>query len=233
MGDRAAVVTGGAGAIGAAIAGTLESLGYRTAAIDREGDLDGDLVCDLSAEQEVRRVARAALRLLGRVDVLVHAAAAFDQAPLADVDLASWRHVQAVNVEAALVLAQELAPDMASRGWGRIVHVVSDTVWRPASPSMLAYTTSKAALIGLTRTLALALGPDGVTVNAVAPGLTRTPAAEAGVPADAFEEVRSRQAVPRTLVPDDVAGVVAFLASDEAAAITGQTISADGGLVMR
>jgi 3-oxoacyl-[acyl-carrier protein] reductase len=92
---------------------------------------------------------------------------------------------------------------------------------------------SEAELIGVARCLARSFGRHGITVNCVAPGLTRTPAAEAGMPPKAFEEVRSRQAVQRSLVPEDVAGVIAFLASDAAAAITGQTICTDGGLILR
>jgi 3-oxoacyl-[acyl-carrier protein] reductase len=98
---------------------------------------------------------------------------------------------------------------------------------------MLAYVTSKAALVGLARTLAVTLGADGITVNCVAPGLTRTPAAEAGIPAEAFAEVQRRQALKRPLVPADVAGTVAFAVSDTAAALTGQTLCVDGGLVLR
>jgi 3-oxoacyl-[acyl-carrier protein] reductase len=219
--ERVAVVTGGAGAIGGAIVSALAAAGRRTVVLDRAE-------CDLADADDVRRAARA----VGRCDVLVHSAAAFDQAGLHDVDLATWRRVQAVNVESVLLLAQAFAPGMAERRWGRIVNVVSDTVFAPPSGELLAYTTSKAALIGLTRVLAVALGRDGITVNAVAPGLTRTPAAAHGIPAAEFDAVVARQAVPRPLVPDDVAGTVAFLASDAAGALTGQTLCVDGGFVL-
>jgi NAD(P)-dependent dehydrogenase (short-subunit alcohol dehydrogenase family) len=165
--------------------------------------------------------------------VLVHAAAAFDRATLAGLELADWRRVQAVNVESALLLAQAFAPGMKDNSFGRIVNVVSDTVWEPPAPDMLAYVTSKAALIGLTRALAKALGPDGIAAAAVAPGLTKTPAAEADIPREAFAAVLARQALPRSLVPGDVAQTVAFLASDAGAALTGQVLCVDGGLLMR
>jgi NAD(P)-dependent dehydrogenase (short-subunit alcohol dehydrogenase family) len=137
--ERIAVVTGGAGAIGGAIVAALAQAGRRTVVLDREH-------CDLADAADVRRAAAE----IGHADVLVHAAAAFDQAALPDVDLDTWRRVQAVNVEAALLLAQAFAPGMASNGWGRIVNVVSDTIWSPPSPALLAYVTSKAALVGQT-----------------------------------------------------------------------------------
>lgn len=228
--QRIAAVTGGAGAIGAACVRALADSGHRVAVIDREGP---DPPTDLASEAQARAAARGVLERHDRCDVLVHAAATFAQATLADLDLETWRHVQAVNVEAALWLAQELVPGMIERGFGRLVFVASDTVWSPPGPELLPYVASKAALIGVARSLARALGADGITVNCVAPGLTRTPAAEAGMPATAFTAVRAAQALPRTLVPEDVAGVVAFVASDAAAAITGQTLCADGGLVLR
>ncbi len=227
--DRVAVITGGAGAIGGAIAAELASCGHAVAVLD----LAGDPPVDLSHADQVHAAAAAVLRAHGRCDVLVHAAAAFDRADLAAVDLAAWRHVQAVNVESALLLTQAFAPGMAARGFGRIIFVVSDTVWSPPAGDMLAYVTSKGALIALARTLAAGLGRDGIAVTCVAPGLTDTPAARAGQPAALFEDVVSRQALPRPLTPGDVAATVAFLARDAAAALTGQTLCVDGGLIPR
>jgi 3-oxoacyl-[acyl-carrier protein] reductase len=222
---RVAVVTGGAGAIGGAIAEALRANGHDVVVLDRAGDV----ACDLGDAAEVRRAAAA----IGRCDVLVHAAAAFDRFTLDNLDLDVWRRVQAVNVESALLLAQAFAPGMRERGFGRIVLVVSDTVFAPPAGDLLPYVASKAALVGITRTLAHALGPDGIAVTAVAPGLTRTPAAQAGMPEAAFAAVRERQALARTLEPGDVAATVAFLASDGAAALTGQTLVPDGGLTLR
>jgi pyridoxal 4-dehydrogenase len=226
---RVAAVTGGAGAIGGAIAVGLHTAGHEVAILDRNGDPP----VDLAERDEVRAAVAAVLERHGRCDVLVHAAAAFDRASLFDLDQQEWRRVQSVNVESALWLAQAIAPGMAERGFGRIVFVVSDTVWDPPAGDLLAYVASKAALIGIGRTLARSLGRDGITVNCVAPGLTPTPAAVAGTPPEAFAAVRSRQAIGRDLAPDDIAAVVTFLASDAAGAVTGQTLCADGGLVLR
>jgi NAD(P)-dependent dehydrogenase (short-subunit alcohol dehydrogenase family) len=220
--ERVAVVTGGAGAIGAAIVDELRRSFARVEVLDRAQ-------CDLADAGAVRHAAAA----IGRADVLVHAAAAFDLAELHELELETLRRVLAVNVESVVLLAQAFTPGMAQRGWGRIINIVSDTIWSPPSPAMLAYVTSKSALVGLTRTLAAALGRDGITVNAVAPGLTDTPAARRDVPESEFEAVVRRQALPRQLTPDDVGGTVAFLCTDGAQAITGQTLCVDGGLIFR
>ncbi len=227
--NRVAVVTGGAGAIGGAIVSSLAARDHTVAILDRAGDPP----IDLAEHDDVKAAAARVLETHGRCDVLVHAAAAFDRGSLFDLDVESWRRVQAVNVESALWLAQALTPGMAERGFGRIVLVVSDTVWDPPAPDLLAYVASKAALIGVGRSLARALGRDGITVNSVAPGLTPTPAAVADTPPEAFAEVQARQAIDRSLVPEDVAATVAFLASEAAGAITGQTLCVDGGLVLR
>jgi len=226
---RVAAVTGGAGAIGGAIAAGLRAAGHQVVILDR----DGDPPADLAEPDAVRAAAAGLLATHGRCDVLVHAAAAFDRAALADLDPRTWRRVQAVNVESAVWLAQALAPGMAERGFGRIVFVVSDTIWDPPAGDLLAYVASKAALVGVARTLARSLGRDGITVNCVAPGLTPTPAAVAGTPPEAFAAVRARQAIGRDLEPGDIAAAVAFLVSDAAGAITGQTLCADGGLILR
>src|SRR5258707_9786418 len=121
---------------------------------------------------------------------------------------------------------------MRNRGFGRVIFVVSNTFWSPPGAHLLAYVASKGALIGMARTLAVELGSDGVTVTAVAPGLTRTPAS-VDVPAAEFADVEAHQSLPRPLTPDDTAAVVAMLADDDAAALTGQTLTVDGGLVLR
>jgi NAD(P)-dependent dehydrogenase (short-subunit alcohol dehydrogenase family) len=167
----------------------------------------------------------------GRCDVLVHSAAMVAFGPLDEFKLDVWRRVQAVNVESALLLTQAFAPGMRDRGFGRVIFIVSNSFWRPPGAHMLAYVASKGALIGMARTLAVGLGGDGIAVTAVAPGLTRTPATDA-VPAAEFDDVAAHQALPRPLTPDDTAAVVTMLAGNDAAALTGQTLMVDGGLVL-
>jgi NAD(P)-dependent dehydrogenase (short-subunit alcohol dehydrogenase family) len=226
--DSVAVVTGGAGAIGGAVAETMRSGGHRVVIVDR----NGDVACDLADTEQVRQAADVILRDYGRCDLLVHAAGAFDRMTLDTFDLAAFRSVQAVNVEAMLLLAQKFAPGMRERRFGRIISIVSNTFWAPPAGDLLAYVASKGSLIGLTRVLAHALGGYGISVTAVAPGLTRTPGSS-GVAEEEFEAVLVQQALPRALVPEDVGATVAFLARPEAAALTGQTITTDGGVVLR
>lgn len=226
-GRRVAVVTGGAGAIGGAIAARLAA-DHAVVVLDRTGEVP----VDLGDPDAVRRAARVVLDRYGRCDVLVHSAAMVAFGPFEEFELDLWRQVQAVNVESALLLTQAFAPGMRERGFGRVVFIVSNTFWRPAGAHMLAYVASKGALIGMTRALAVGLGGHGIAVTAVAPGLTRTPATGV-VPTEEFEEVAAHQALPRPLTPDDTAAVVAMLVGDDAAALTGQVLTVDGGLVMR
>jgi NAD(P)-dependent dehydrogenase (short-subunit alcohol dehydrogenase family) len=224
---RVAVVTGGAGAIGGAIAARLAP-DHTVVVLDRTGDV----IVDLGDPDDVRRSADLVLDRYGRCDVFVHAAAMVAFGPFGQFELDVWRRVQAVNVESALLLTQAFAPGMRDRGFGRVIFIVSNTFWRPPGAHMLAYVASKGALIGMVRTLAVGLGSDGVAVTAVAPGLTRTPATDV-VPAAEFADVEAHQALPRPLTPEDTAAVVAMLAGDDAAALTGQTLTVDGGLVLR
>jgi 3-oxoacyl-[acyl-carrier protein] reductase len=225
--QRVAVVTGGAGGIGSAIVARLAPE-HTVVVLDRTGDV----VVDLADADDVRRAAELVLERYGRCDVFVHAAATFAFGPLEQVDLDTWRQIQAVNVESALLLTQAFAPGMQKRGFGRVIFIVSNTFWSPPDGQMLPYVASKGALIGMARTLAVGLGRDGVAVTAVAPGLTRTPATDV-VPAAEFADVEAHQALARPLTPEDTAAVVAMLAGDDAAALTGQTLTVDGGLVLR
>jgi NAD(P)-dependent dehydrogenase (short-subunit alcohol dehydrogenase family) len=226
--QRVAVVTGGAGAIGSAIAQALAEEGLRVVVLDRAGDVP----CDLADAASTQAAAATVLERYGRCDILVHAAAVFNPGHL-DVDLSTWRHVQAVNVEAALLLCQGFAPGMRARSFGRVVLIGSDTAFRPPAEVSLPYVVSKAALIGLTRALAVELGPDGIAVTAVAPGLTDTPAARTLNTDAMFDAAVATQALARRLTPGDVAASVRFLVSDGAAALTGQVLCIDGGTVFR
>jgi 3-oxoacyl-[acyl-carrier protein] reductase len=226
---RVAVVTGGSGGIGGAIVSRLRSNGHRTDVIDRTGGIE----CDLSSEESTRKAAAQVMAKYGRCDVLVHSAATFDLADLLQLDSTIWRHVIAVNVESVLWLAQAFVPAMAQRGFGRIIFVVSDTIWSPPGPAMLPYVASKGALIGVMRTLAVSLGDSGISVSAVAPGLTDTPGSRTANTEANFDAVVGLQALNRRLTPDDTAAAVAYLASDEGAAMTGQVLCLDGGIILR
>jgi NAD(P)-dependent dehydrogenase (short-subunit alcohol dehydrogenase family) len=224
---RVAVVTGGSGAIGGAIVDRLSS-DHHVVVMDRHGDIP----VDLGDPDAVRVAAQEVIGRYGRCDVLVHAAAMVAFGPLDEYQLSTWQKVQAVNVESALLLTQAFVSGMRERGFGRLIFIVSDSYWRPPGAHMLSYIASKGALIGMARTLAVGLGSSGIAAMAVAPGLTRTSATDV-VPSEEFADVAAHQPLPRPLTPDDTAAVVAMLARDDAAAMTGQTLTVDGGLVLR
>ncbi|MEZ0110319.1 3-oxoacyl-[acyl-carrier protein] reductase [Catenulispora sp. EB89] len=185
---------------------------------------------DLADPAQVRALAAAA----GPVDVIVNNAAFASYTTWDAVPLEEWNTALAVNVTAPMLLAQALAPGMRDRGWGRIVNITSATV-RMGGPSGPAYVAAKAALTGLTGSLARSLGPHGITVNAVSPGAVRTESETEGLAGRTQEQldadVLARQAVQRRLGPDDLVGCVRFLISDGAAAVTGQVIEVGGGLI--
>lgn len=226
---RVAVVTGGAGAIGSAIVQALTGTGHRTIVLDRTGDV----TCDLASYSSTRAAAAEVLEGVGRCDVLVHCAAVMHPMALDTLDLETWRETQAVNVESALWLAQAFVPGMIARRFGRIIFIASDTLWHPPAGVFLPYVASKGAMMGVVRTLAVDLGPHGISVTAVAAGLTDTPASRQVNQDGQIEAVVGSQALKRPLIPADTASSVAFLASDGAEALTGQVLVTNGGLVLR
>jgi len=214
---------------GGAIGDTISDTGGATGGDTSSGGFA--VGCDLGSPEGVSLLVGEVMGRFGRCDVLVNCAGLMLFRPFGELDLQAWRRVQAVNVEAAFQLCAAFVPGMAERGFGRIVNVASNTVWKSPGPGFVAYIASKGAIVGFTRAMAAELGASGITVNAIAPGLTRSPGAEEGNTAGHFEDVRLAQAIKRSALPADMAGAVAFLASDDAAMITGQTIRIDGGLV--
>ena len=147
-----------------------------------------------------------------------------------DITPDEWDRIQATNARGPWLVSRALAPQMLAAGHGRIVNIVSDAALY-GSPRLAHYIASKGALIALTRAMARELGDHGITVNAVAPGLTEGPSAE-GIPAERHALYAQNRAISRPQRPDDITGAVVFLLSEAAAYITGQTIVVDGGFVM-
>jgi NAD(P)-dependent dehydrogenase (short-subunit alcohol dehydrogenase family) len=173
---------------------------------------------------------REAEERLGRIDVLVNNAATYGdltRAPFDELPIDEFDRVLRVNVRGPWLVSRAVAPGMRSRGSGRIINIVSATFWS-GSPLWAHYVASKGAVIGLTRVMAKELGAHGICVNAVAPGFTLTEAALDCMPGAETYGV-DRGSIKRAEQPEDVVGIVAFLASDAASFITGQSIIVDGG----
>lgn len=237
---KVALVTGGSNGIGQAIALRLAAEGARVANLDiapgdesearaqAAGHTLQTFACDLAQLDQITAAVAAVKARWGAPTVLVHAAAYLSLQPIETLTPAEWRLTQTVNVDAAFHLSQALLPGMRAAQWGRIVLITSSTFWVGGS-SMTHYVTSKGALVGLAHGLSAEVGADGITVNCVAPGLTRT-AKVAGDHSEAFfREVAAVQSIKRNGTPEDQAAAVSFLASDEAGFISGQTFLVDGG----
>jgi pyridoxal 4-dehydrogenase len=238
LSDRVAIVTGAAQGIGAAIARRLDAEGAAVVVADlnvggaREvaGSLQRGIAVevDVSDPDSVQAMVEAALEAHGRIDALVNNAAIVPFVAWADVDLDHWRTIIDTNLTSVYLASRAVWRPMREAGYGRIVNIASNTVLA-GTPNMAAYVAAKGGVWGFTRALATELGADGITVNAVAPGLTASEGVLASPHEEAFDFVQGLQALQRRGEPEDIAPTVAFLCSPDSGWVTGQLIAVDGG----
>ena len=248
MGSRVAVVTGGAAGIGRECAFRLASDGYRVAVIDIDvegGEQVAAQICsdggeaifleyDVGEPDAFPGVVAAVAHRWDALHILVNNAGLDYNEPLSEMTVAAWDRCLAVDLRSVALSAQAAADLMERSGGGSIVNIASVMAWYTVA-DYGAYTASKAGVIGLTKTLALELGPKGIRVNAIAPGFIDTAAwervlAKMDDPEEFAASVAALHAVGRRGIPADIAGTVAFLVGDDAGFITGQTLVVDGGL---
>jgi NAD(P)-dependent dehydrogenase (short-subunit alcohol dehydrogenase family) len=243
---KVAVITGGAGGIGFAFARRLLAEGARVAIADvgdaiaaadklEAADRALGVPTDVSNMSAVRAMVDAAVARFGRIDVLVNNAAVFatlEPRPFDQIPDAEWERVMAVNVRGVWNCARAVAPIMRAQGGGRIVNVASAIVAK-GTALLLHYVTSKGAVVAMTRALARELGPDRITVNAIAPGLILSEAVQANSALTGFQldAVMQARSIRREAFPDDLEGTLLFLAGDDSAFMSGQTLIVDGGSV--
>jgi NAD(P)-dependent dehydrogenase (short-subunit alcohol dehydrogenase family) len=246
LAGKVAVITGGAAGIGFAYARRFLAEGARVvvadvadtaAAAGKLGAADHVLGVrtDVGDAASVRAMVDAAVGRFGRIDVLVNNAAVFatlQPRAFEDIPETEWDRVMAVNVKGVWNCARAVVPVMRAQGTGRIVNVASAIVAK-GTALLMHYVTSKGAVVAMTRALARELGPSGITVNAVAPGLILSDTVQANPAITGFQEAAIMQArsLKREAFPEDVEGTVVFLASDDSAFMSGQTLIVDGGSV--
>jgi 3-oxoacyl-[acyl-carrier protein] reductase len=207
----------------------LEATAAEVRSLGREASISQ---VDVSLETETLRMASEAVEKFGRIDILINNAAYYygvSRKPFTDVSVDEWDRMMAVNVKGPWLCAKSVFPEMKRLGKGKIVNLTSE-VFFTGSHGFVHYVASKGGVIGLTRALAVELGPHGICVNAVAPGFTDTEASR--TIADVSKYDTSRTPLKRIQTPEDLVGIVAFLASDDSDFITGQTMLVDGGRAM-
>jgi len=227
-----AVVTGGGSGIGAAVAHRLRADGLRVATIDlNPGEEKFSYAADVTDRAAVDTALSEIRAELGPVTVLVNAAGMDRFKRFIDLTFEDWQKVLDVNLNGVFHCIQATLPDMIEAGWGRIVNISSSST-HSGQPFMAPYVAAKSAVNGLTKSLALEYGPDGITVNAVPPGFIDTPmlrkAEKRGFLGDTEKQIAATP-VRRIGRPEDIAAACAFLISEEAGYITGQILGVNGG----
>ena len=245
---RVAIVTGAAQGIGAAFARALAGEGASVAVADLDsgarvvaeieaaGGAAIDVPTDVADEAACARMVGAAVEAFGGLDVIVNNAAVFtsvERKPFTDIPVEEWDRVMAVNVRGVWLCCKAAAPEMRRRKYGKIVSICTGRIFK-GSPFFLHYDASKAAVLGITRSLARELGGDNICVNAIAPGSTMSENVlkrtnwMGGNPAQTV----ATRALKREETPEDLVGACVYLASADSDFVTGQTIVVDGGSAM-
>jgi NAD(P)-dependent dehydrogenase (short-subunit alcohol dehydrogenase family) len=247
LAGRRVLVTGAARGLGFAFAEAIAEAGAKVAMADiledslqksvaqlqERGLTVQGFTLDLADPQSVEKCAKDVLERFGGLDGLVNNAAITNSGGKSteQLEIGMWDKVMDVNVRGTWLMSNACLPALRASGRGAIVNLSSDTpLW--GAPNLMAYVASKAAVIGMTRSLAREAGKDNITVNAIAPGLTLVEATEY-VPKDRHQTYFDRRAIQREQVPDDVSGAVVFYLSDLSRFITGQLTAVNGGFVMQ
>ncbi len=242
---RVAIVTGAARGIGRGIALALAREGAAVAALDLQLSLLDDLVghvrlqggqvlplaVDVTRKVQIEQAVAWVVAEWGRVDILVNNAGIYEVLPIEAISEEQWDRVLAVNLKGAFLCCQAVIPAMKQQANGRIVSIASSAGKSGGTLAGAHYSVSKAGIICLTKQLARELGPYGITANAVAPGRIDTPMIRLASDEE-NEAFRLRTPLGRLGTPEDVAGAVVFLASDEASFITGEIVDVNGGLLI-
>lgn len=206
---------------GQQVAAEIESAGGRALAVQT----------DVTSPESVAAMVDATLSAYGRLDALINNAAIFvtlGRQPFEEIPLEEWRQVMDVNITGCFICASAVLPAMRDAGWGRIINISSSTVPQ-GIPGFLHYVTSKSALIGMGRAMAREVGPHGITVNAVLPGMIETEMENVGRTDEGRQHVIGNQSLQRQQTPEDMLGTLLFLASPASGFMTGQSICVDGG----
>lgn len=242
LSGRRVFITGGARGLGEAFVRASVAAGARVvfgdllaergrALAQSLGEAASFIDLDMLEPESIEHACKRAASLLGGLDVLINNAAVTNSGgrDMQDIPVDTWDTVMAVNVRGPWLATCAATPHLAASGSGRVIHIASDTaLW--GAPRLMAYVASKGALIAMTRSMARELGSQGITVNAIAPGLTMVEATEY-VPQARHEHYRRGRAIERAQVPDDVTGTALFLASQASGFITGQVLAVNGGFV--
>lgn len=242
--DRVAIVTGGARGLGRAFCVALAKEGAKIMAVDIAdltdtiGEIESlggtakGLRADVASEKDTLEMAEVALGTFGRIDILVNNAAIIYgllRKPFFEIDPDLWDKVMAVNVKGPWLCSRAVFPHMKEQRRGKIINLSSETFFT-GSHGFVHYVASKGGVVGLTRALAIELGPYNININAIAPGFTDTEASRSI--ADVTNYDVSRTPLNRLQQPKDLLGALIFLASDDSDFVTGQTLLVDGGRVM-